>query len=115
MTENFTPTPSTEEVTSDDRLWALLSYLLSPLVPIIIFLMQDKKNRPFIREHFIQALILGAAFTIIATILAPTIIGACIWGIAWLVIMVLLGVKAYRGEHVTIPVITNFVKQQGWA
>ena len=35
-------------VTSDDKLWAALAYVLTPLIPIIILLMEDKKNRPFI-------------------------------------------------------------------
>src|SRR3990172_6992824 len=47
------------EVTSDDKLWALLAYVLTPLVPIIILLMEDKKNRPFIRAHNAQALAWG--------------------------------------------------------
>jgi hypothetical protein len=33
------------DVTSEDRLWALLAYILSPIVPIIILLIEDKKNR----------------------------------------------------------------------
>ena len=33
------------EITSDDKLWALLAYIFSPLVPIIILLMEDKKSR----------------------------------------------------------------------
>jgi uncharacterized membrane protein len=34
--------------------------------------------------------------------------------IVWLV-MVYWGYKAYQGEYVVIPVVTNFVKNQGWA
>jgi len=45
MSEFQTPTPPTSEVTSDDRLWGLLAYLFTPLVPVIILLMEDKKNR----------------------------------------------------------------------
>jgi hypothetical protein len=47
------------EVTSDDKLWALLTYVFTPLVPIIILLMEDKKNRPFLKAHNAQALFLG--------------------------------------------------------
>ena len=47
------------EITSDDKLWAALTYVFSPLVPIIIMLMESKKNRPFIRAHNAQALVLG--------------------------------------------------------
>ena len=50
MTEEIAFQPD-ESVTSDDKLWALLSYILSPIVPIILLLMEDKKNRPFIKYH----------------------------------------------------------------
>jgi uncharacterized membrane protein len=104
------------EVTSDDRLWALLAYVFSPIVPIIILLMEDKKNRPFIRAHNVQALIWGLVNLVAGTILsgvlffcfgAPSII---IWliGVYW-------GYQAYQGKMVNIPVITDLVKNQGWA
>ncbi len=53
MSDQFT----NEEVTSDDKLWALLAYVLTPLVPVIILLMEDKKNRPFLKAHNVQALV----------------------------------------------------------
>ena len=119
MTENLTPTPQAEDVSSDDRLWALLSYLLTPLIPIIILLMENKKNRPYLKAHYVQALVLGVAVVVLFTIinLIPVLgqIVACVFGIAYLVVMVLYAIKANKGEYVTIPVITNFVKNQGWA
>jgi len=104
------------QITSDDKLWALLAYVLSPLAPIIILLMEEKKDRPFIRAHNAQALVWGivnvVGGTILSTVLffclgAPSVI---IWAIG-----VFWGIKAYQGEYVTIPVITDFVKNQGWA
>lgn len=34
------------ESTSDDRLWTLLGYIFTPIIPIVVMLMQDKKDRP---------------------------------------------------------------------
>ena len=107
---------STGEVTSDDKLWALLAYALTPLVPIILLLMEDKKTRPFIRAHNAQALAWGVFNIVVGTILSSVLffcLGApsfIIWavGVYW-------GFKAYGGNMVEIPVITNFVKNQGWA
>jgi uncharacterized protein len=106
------PTPS--EVSSDDRLWAALAYVFSPIVPIILLLIEDKKNRPFIRAHNMQALIWGVAVAILATVTAPIVIGACIWPIGFL-IQLYWAYKAYQGELVNIPVLTDFVRKQGWA
>lgn len=102
-----------DEVTSDDKLWAFLAYALSPLVPIILFLMEDKKNRPFIRAHNGQALVWGLINIVVGTILSAFLCGIpslILWaiGVYW-------GWQAYQGQMVTIPVITDFVKQQGWA
>lgn len=94
------------EVTSDDKLWALLAYIFSPLVPIILMLMEDKKNRPFIKAHNAQALILG--------IIAVFTSGFCIGILVWFY-MIYLGFQAYQGKIVQVPVITDFVKNQGWA
>ena len=94
------------EVTSDDKLWALLTYVFTPLVPIIILLMEDKKNRPFLKAHNAQALILG----IIAVITSSFCVGILVW-----FYMIYLGIQAYNGKTVEVPVITNLCKGQGWA
>lgn len=110
MSDEFVPTP---EITDDDKLWGLLSYLLSPLVPLIMLLMEDKKNRPFIKYHAVQALILGVVASILTAALAAIIVG-CVIGFAYAAYAIYLAVKAYQGEMVEIPFLTNFCKTQGW-
>ena len=114
MSEQPETTNFGSEVTNDDKLWALLAYVLSPLIPIIILLMDDKKNRPFLKEHNAQALVLGLINLILGTILSFTIVLACVPMLLWFY-MVYLGFQAYQGQSVTIPVVTDFVKNQGWA
>ena len=99
---------NSNEVTSDDKLMAALAYVFSPLVPIIFLLMEDKKNRPYIKSHNIQALISGVVVSILASITFG--IGSILW-----LVMLYFGYKAYQGEQINIPVITGFVKKQGWA
>lgn len=106
--------PMTSDVTSDDKLWALLAYVLTPVIPIIVLLMEDKKNRPFIRAHNAQALVVGVVNFIIAVLLSWTLILACLPLIIWFV-CIYWGIQAYNGKYVEIPVITNWVKSQGWA
>jgi uncharacterized membrane protein len=102
------------EVTSDDKLWAALAYVFTPLVPIIILLLEDKKNRPFIKAHNWQALAWGIVFYVVVTITSFFVIGLCVWPLGVLV-EIYWAYKAYQGEFVNIPVITDFVKKQGWA
>ncbi len=103
------------DVSSDDKLWALLAYILSPLLPIIILLMEDKKSRPFIKAHNAQALVLGVVGLIVNSVLTPIFGIGCITSVIYLILVIYYGVKAYQGNMVEIPVITNWCKSQGWA
>ena len=102
------------EITSDDKLWVLLAYIFSPLVPVIILLLEDKRKRPFIRAHNAQALVVGVIEVIISFLLGITVVFACVPFILW-VIMIYWGIQGYQGKYVTIPVVTSFCKNQGWA
>ncbi len=106
--------PMSADVTSDDKLWALLTYIFTPLVPIIILLMEDKKNRPFIKAHNAQALVVGVVNAVISIVIGWTVIGLCVPALIWLA-CIYWGIQAYGGKEVNIPVVTNFVKNQGWA
>ncbi|MEN8242090.1 MAG: hypothetical protein ABFS17_09230 [Chloroflexota bacterium] len=103
MTDQVSP-----EITSDDKLWAALAYIFSPLGPIVLMLMEDKKDRPYLRKHYYQALVAGIVLIILTTITV-----GCL-SILWLA-MFYWAYKAYQGEEVVIPVITDFCIKQGWA
>jgi uncharacterized membrane protein len=53
----------------------------------------------------IQLVMWSLSFTCVTGIIAVIVLVAQIY---W-------GYKAYQGEYVTIPVVTDFVKNQGWA
>ena len=109
------PNQSGGDVTSDDKLWAALAYVFSPVVPIILMLMEDKKNRPFIKAHNAQALVAGIVLWVILSVLITVTCGlGIILTLAW-AIMLYWAYQAYQGRYVTIPVVTDFCKNQGWA
>jgi uncharacterized membrane protein len=103
----------TEEITSDDKLWALIGYII-PIVPIVVLLMEDKKNRKFLRYHSIQSLAINVVLWIINAILTPVVFIGCVTGIITIGIMIYYGIKAYQGEYFTIPFVTDFIKKQNW-
>jgi uncharacterized membrane protein len=108
--------PPGGEITSDDKLWALLDYVLTPVVPIVIMLMEDKKGRPFLKAHTMQALAAGVVAWVLIAVLGAVSFG-CLGGIAAIVCWVALiywGLQAYNGKYVTIPFLTDFVKRQSW-
>ncbi len=101
------------EVTSDDKLWALLSWLLAPIVPIIVLLMEDKKSRPFIKYHAMNGLAWSVIYGVLAAVLSFIFVG-CIIGVVGAIAAIYWGIKAYQGEMVKVPVVTDFLKNQGW-
>ncbi|NMB53405.1 MAG: hypothetical protein GYA15_01780 [Leptolinea sp.] len=100
------------DITSDDKLWGLLSYLLTPIIPIIVLLMEDKKARPFIKYAAVQGLSIGVLIIVMAA-LGFLVIPACLAGLLG-IYAIYLAIKTFQGEYVIIPVVTDFCKKQGW-
>ena len=101
------------EVSDDDKLFALLAYIFSPIVPLVLMFVEEKFNRPFIKYHSIQALIFGGVLYVVSFVLSFVFIGVCL-GLIGAGVNIYFGIKAYQGEMFEIPVITDFAKKQGW-
>ena len=95
------------DITQDDKLWAMLSYLL-PIIAIVVLFMEDKKARPYVKFSAVQSLVAAVAVSIIATV---TLGCGGILGFAFL----WWAYQAYQGQDIRIPLITDFVRNQGWA
>ncbi len=105
--------PDNTELTSDDKLWSALGYPI-PIIALIALLMEDKKTRPFIKYHAVQSLVLNVALWILIFILTITVVGAVCAPFLWFVTF-WPAYDSYRGNYTEIPVISNFIKNQGWA
>lgn len=100
------------ETTSDDKLWAALSYVFAPIIGIILLLMEDKKARPYIKFHAVQSIVASIILFIVVPIIAIPTFGC---GSILYFIMFWWAYQAYQGQEVKIPVISDFVRNQGWA
>lgn len=109
-------TGPSSSVTQDDKLWAALSWVFTPIVPIIVLLMEDKKKRPFIKSNAAVALAWAVVIIILSFILTAVTLGffACLWWVLWIP-QLYWAYVAYQGKTVNIPVLSDFVKKQGWA
>ncbi len=105
--------PPTTSEASNQKIMALLAYILAPIVGIIILVSDSMKNDPVLRKHAVQSIAYSIVAIIIAFILSITIILACLFWIPWIP-LVIWGIMAYQGKDVNIPVITDFCKNQGW-
>ncbi len=112
MAEEMVTPMGSGEVTDDDKLWALLSWLFWPLA-IVVLLLEDKKQRPFIKYHAVQSIVLGVVAGVLSAVLSFVIVG-CIISVVWLIYVIYLAVQSYQGQWVEIPFVTDFCKNQGW-
>jgi uncharacterized membrane protein len=110
--EEFVPT--TSEITDDDKLWSLLSWITG-IIAIVVLLMEDKKSRPFIKYNAVLALVVLVVITVLVMILSAVTCGiGAILMLAY-VYPIYLGIKAFQGEWVSVPYLSDFVVNQGWA
>ena len=109
--------PGAEQVTDDDKLWGLLSWLpwVGWILAIIALVIEPQKDRPFVRYHAIQSLAVNLILSVLLFVLSIVTLGICafIFPLAWLVLL-WPAIKAYQGEWVELPVVTDFCKNQGW-
>jgi len=105
---------SSPEITSDDKLWSALGYPI-PLIAIIVLLMEEKKSRPFIKFHAVQSLVFNVALWVLIFLLSAITLGfgAICAPLLWLATL-WPAFESYNGKYLEIPVITNFLKNQGW-
>ena len=101
-------------ITENDKLMAALSYPI-PIVAIVILVSETNKARPFQKFHGVQALAFWVVLTVIAIVLSIVTLGfgALCFPIVWLVSL-WPAYKAYQGEYMVMPVITDFIRKQGW-
>ena len=116
MTEAITNTPQTpQEITQDDKLWAALSWIpwVGWILAVIALLMEPQKDREFVRFHAVQSLAATVVLVVLSIILSVTIVLTCLAPFIYLA-TIYPAIKAYQGERLEFPLLTDFCRDQGW-
>ncbi len=100
--------PMNSDLTQDDKLWALLSWIFWP-VALVMLLIDEKKNRPFIKYNAVLSL----SLSVIAWGSSVIGIGLCLGPLAF-IYSIVLGIQSFQGQWVKVPVLTDFAKKQNW-
>jgi uncharacterized membrane protein len=95
------------DITQDDKLWAMLCYVF-PLIAIVALVMEDKKARPYVKFNAVQSLVAS----VVISILSAVTLGC---GSVLALALFYWGYLAYQGQDIKIPMVTDFIKNQGWA
>ena len=115
--------PKVTGLEDNDRIMAALAYILWFVGSAIVLLSKDMKGRPYQRYHAIQGLGLSVVVTVYSVVaifiaLAGTVIGICCCFWALVVpgpaVAIYYAYRAYQGEYVTIPILTNLMITEGW-
>ncbi len=99
--------PVSSDITQDDKLWAMLSYLI-PVIAVVVLFMEDKKSRPYVKFSAVQSIVVTVLISIIATVTfgcgAILVFAQLYWAY-----------QAYQGQDIKIPFVSDFIRNQGWA
>ena len=112
--------------TQDDRLWAMLSYVLGIVTwfigPLILFLVK-KDSSKFVGFHAMQGLIMYGALSVlwVGTSVLSGILGllaAPLWflapvaSLAVFIFAIIGAIKSYAGEWYEVPLVGKMARQQ---
>ena len=74
MEENQVPTPEATDITDDDKLWSLLSWITG-IVAVIVLFMEDKKSRPFLKYNAVMALVVVVVLSVLVGVISAITCG----------------------------------------
>ena len=118
-----------KDATDNDRLMAALAYasqvVIPLLVPAIMLLAEESKERPFQRFHAIQSLgflVIAIIYEVLAAIVycGLTAVTGCLGCVLWLMFLLpaipalYYASQAYQGLYFTIPFLTDFLVNSKW-
>lgn len=114
------PYGGASDTSTDDRLMAMLSYILGTFVtflaPLVIWLVRKDQSR-FVAFHAVQALLLHAFVAvgyIISGVLTAVLVGFLMFPLFFLfglVFSILAGLAANRGVWYEVPIIAPYARQ----
>ncbi len=116
MSEEIVNAPYADvEISDDDKLWAMLSWIpvVGVVLAIIALLIEPQKDRPFVRFHAVQSIGANIIIGILSMILLVTVVLSCLSPLLTLA-TIYPAIKAYQGEWLELPWLTQFCKDQGW-
>lgn len=123
---NEAPYTPSADINDNDKLMALLAYLIAIIVPIIILVSDSMKTRAYQKYHALNSIGLTVAEVVLTIVLCICIsvisvvtagIGSCLSLLLFVVFIprIYYAIIAYaKPAYFEIPMITSFMKGQGW-
>lgn len=119
-----------EDTTDNDRLMAALAYgsqvVIPVLVPAVMLLAEESKERPFQKFHAAQSLgflLVAIIYQVLAAIVycgLSAVTSGCLACVLWVIFLppvlpaFYYAYLAYQGWYFKIPLLTDFMVQSDW-
>lgn len=119
-----------KDVTENDRLMAGLAYASQVVIPVVIpaimLLSEENKQRPFQKYHAVQSLgflVAAIIYEVLAAIVScalTAVTGGCLACLLWVLFLLPVvpalyyAYQAYQGLYFKIPFLTDFLVQSKW-
>jgi len=116
MSEELTNAPQLDqEVSDNDKLWAMLSWIpmVGVILAIIALVIEPQKDSAFVKYHAVQSIAANIIIGVLSLLLAITVLLSCITPFLGL-LTIYPAIKAYQGEWLELPWLTQFCKDRGW-
>ncbi len=101
--------------TDDDRVLAALSYPL-PILALFVLVSEEKRARPFLKFHAVQALTLCLVLAIVSLLVSLVTYGlGCVCTAPlWITLPLWPAYQVYHRGAYEAPVLCGFVRRRGW-
>jgi len=96
----------------DQDAFFIIAYIIPLLTGIIVLLLKGNESQR-LKLHSMQAILIGVVFVILWVLGFIPFIGFLLWIIGFLLWLygLYVGLKAYGGTDINMPVITDYAKQ----
>jgi uncharacterized membrane protein len=92
----------------DEKMWGALSQLIPIIGLAVVFVLDEQKNKPYVRYHAVTSVMV----TILGTII--TVVSCGLGGTLWALGTLFLAWKAYEGEVIEVPWVSQFLLDKGY-
>jgi len=73
----------------------------------------DQRQHPFRKFHAVNSLLFNIVAGLVIAVLSALLIGLCLFPVIW-AYQGYVAYKAYQGEWVAVPGLTDLARSQGW-
>jgi uncharacterized membrane protein len=97
-----------QHIGDDEKMWGALCQLIPLIGLLVIFALDDQKNKPFVRYHAVVSVAVALILLVVNLVTCAIAVPLT------LLVPLFLAWKAYSGEVFDVPGVTKFLVDKGY-